>query len=78
MPGVVIQSGKAMSQHPVNIERGVQMINLVLKNPGIPSRCFNDRRFPLMIETTDANLLRSRNKSCETWQAQAAFKKCPR
>ena len=62
-----------MCQHPVDVECGVQMINLVLENAGIPSRCFNDLRLALMIEATDANLLRSRNKSSEAWQTQASF-----
>jgi len=74
MPGVVLQSGKAMGQHPIDIQRGVQMIDLMLEDTGIPSRCFNDLRFSLMIETTDANLLCSRNKRSKATQAQATFK----
>ena len=74
MPGVVLQSGKTVGEHPIDIQRAAQMIDLVLKYAGIPSGSINDPRFSSMIEATDAHPLGSGNKRGKTGQAQSTFK----
>lgn len=62
-----------MRIHPVNIERSIEVVYLVLKNARIPSGGFDHTRLSAMIEASHAYLPRAGYKCGVTRKTQAAL-----
>ena len=70
-----IEATEGAAEHPVDVERTLQVVDLVLQDARIPSRRLNDLPLSLFVQTLHAHVVRSRNDGRESRQAETAFEK---
>jgi hypothetical protein len=59
--------------HSINVKSAMQVIDLVLEDAGMPSRCMDDPRLSTLVQAMHAYFFRSPVPRGETRQTQAAF-----
>src|SRR5580658_6154813 len=62
-------------QHPVDVKRAVEMVDLVLQNAGIPAAGVNRHRLGALVQAIDSDGKRARHNGGEPGQAQASLEK---
>src|SRR4029077_2897630 len=75
---VIVQRHEAASTHAIHVNSSVQVIDLMLQDPGIPAGCTDAFRFRAFIEAFDCYLSRAWHQRCETVETQASFKELDR
>lgn len=70
---MVVNCGKRLGLHDIGVEPAVEMVDLVLQNPRIPSRRFDYPLFPMLVEAGHSNEARPRYHCHQSRDAETAF-----
>ena len=74
MPRVIVVSTQRTRLHPIDVEYAVQVIDLMLKDSGVPAGCVNRHGLRLFIQAFDSHLPGARDNRGETRDTQTALK----
>jgi hypothetical protein len=70
---VVVNRGKRLGLHHIGVKLPMEMIDLVLQDPRIPTGRFDDSLLPVLVEAGHSNRGRSRYHGHQSRDAETAF-----
>src|SRR5271165_4266052 len=71
---MIVERTEGAAQHPVEIKRTVQMVDLMLQDARIPSRGLDDLQRAAMVKTFDAHAVGPRDDRRISRQTEASLK----
>ena len=75
---MIVMGRKRPRLHPVDVQDAVEVIDLVLKDSGIPTLRLDHDRVGSFVQTVHMNTPRTRDNRCKTRHAEATFEEFDR
>ena len=69
----MVERTEAATQHPIDVERAMKVIDLVLQDAGVPALRLNAYLCAFFVQAVNHNVARTRNDGAESRQAETTF-----